>query len=195
MPPSLTQPRFLKRFRMEIDLSKPVAEPALPDGYHLVPWHPAHLERHAAVKYQSFRNEIDSDLFLSLATEPGCRDLMRGIVTHSGFLPQATWLIEFRGNEFAPNQACGTIQGIVQNGLKGAIQNVAVAPEHRGFGLGRALLLQSLAGFRMAGMTRVYLDVTAENRKAVQLYRSLGFQHKQTSYREMPTISVDVANL
>jgi len=191
MPPTLTQPRFLKRFRMEIDLLKQVPAPTLPEGYHLVPWHPAHLEQHAAVKYQSFKNEIDSDLFLSLATPTGCQDLMRGIVTHSGFLPQATWLIEFRGNEFAPNRACGTIQGITQNGLKGAIQNLAVAPEHRGCGLGRALLLQSLAGFRAAGMTRVYLDVTAENRNAVQLYRSIGFQHKQTSYRELPMISVD----
>lgn len=176
---------------MEMELSKPVPEPTLPEGYHLVPWHPAHLELHAAVKYQSFKNEIDSELFLSLATPKGCQDLMRGIITHSGFLPQATWLIEFRGNEFAPNQACGTIQGIAQNGLKGAIQNLAVAPEHRGFGLGRALLLQSLAGFRAVGMTRVYLDVTADNRNAVQLYQSIGFERKQTSYREMPMISVE----
>ena len=61
-----------------------------------------------------------------------------------------------------------------------------VVPEHRGQGLGRALMLQSLHGFRKAGMQRVSLEVTADNRPAVALYRSLGFRLTRTLYRPMP---------
>ena len=34
---------------------------------------------------------------------------------------------------------------------------------------------QKFTGFRAAGMRRVYLEVTADNAPAVELYRSLGF--------------------
>src|SRR5438876_101155 len=77
----------------------------------------------------------------------------------------------------------GTIQGVVQTGQWGAVQNVGVAPEHRGRGLGRALVLKSLSGFRTAGVPRVYLEVTARNTAAVQLYRSLGFRLARTTYK------------
>jgi ribosomal protein S18 acetylase RimI-like enzyme len=49
--------------------------------------------------------------------------------------------------------------------------------------LGRALVLRSLAGFREYGAKRVYLEVTAPNLAAVELYRRLGFQHIRTMYR------------
>ncbi|HEY2251304.1 MAG TPA: GNAT family N-acetyltransferase, partial [Planctomycetaceae bacterium] len=100
------------------------------------------------------------------------------------FVPQATWLISCR---VAPQQAedCGTIQGLIQTGQWGAVQNVGIAPEHRGRGLGRALVLKSLAGFQSVGVARVYLDVTARNTAAVQLYRSLGFRLARTTYKSV----------
>jgi ribosomal protein S18 acetylase RimI-like enzyme len=178
--------RYLKRFRMEIDLRQAdLAQPRLPSGYVFRRWQPQLLCEHARVKSESFHQEMDSHMFLSLASPAGCEDLMRGIVNHPGFLPQATWLVEFAGNPFSGVQPCGTIQGLAHSARLGSIQNVGVIPAHRGFGLGRAVVLQALRGFRRAGLQRVYLDVTAENIPAVELYRSVGFRTISTSYREL----------
>ncbi len=174
---------YYKRFRMEIDLrGLRLAVPALPAGYEWVDWQLPLLERHAQAKFESFRDEVDSDVFPSLGDPVGCRDLMSEIVQRATFVPGATWLINCR---IAPDQCedCGTIQGLVQPGEWGAVQNVGVAPEYRGQGLGRALVLKSLAGFQAVGVARVYLEVTACNLAAVQLYRSVGFRLARTSYK------------
>ena len=174
---------YYKRFRMEIDLNRVrLGEPVLPAEYEWVAWEPGLLERHAMAKYESFRAEIDSDVFPCLGDAAGCRNLMSEIVQRATFVPAATWLITCH---VAPGQSedCATIQGVVQTGQWGAIQNVGVAPEHRGRGLGRALVLKSLAGFRTAGVPRVYLEVTARNTAAVQLYRALGFRLVRTTYK------------
>jgi GNAT superfamily N-acetyltransferase len=174
---------YYKRFRMEIDLRQMrLNEPTLPAGYEWVAWQPDILERHALAKFESFRSEIDSDVFPSLGNPAGCRNLMSEIVQRATFVPAATWLIACR---VATGQCedCGTIQGLVQAGEWGAIQNVGVAPEYRGLGLGRALVFRSLAGFQAAGVQRVYLEVTACNLAAVQLYRSVGFRLARTTYK------------
>jgi ribosomal protein S18 acetylase RimI-like enzyme len=190
---------YYKRFRMEISLAEVrLAEPVLPQGYEWAAWELSLLERHALAKFESFRDEIDSEVFPCLADPLSCRSLMSEIVQRVTFVPQATWLISC---QLAPDQGdggqwedCGTIQGLIQTGQWGAIQNVGIAPEHRGRGLGRALVLKSLAGFQAAGVSRVYLDVTARNTAAVQLYRSIGFRLARTTYKavDRPTASFAV---
>jgi ribosomal protein S18 acetylase RimI-like enzyme len=55
-------------------------------------------------------------------------------------------------------------------------------------------VLQSLAGFQAAGVSRVYLDVTARNSTAVGLYRSIGFRLARTTYKavDRPTAAYAV---
>lgn len=185
---------YYKRFRMEIRLDQVrLAEPALPRGYEWVAWQSSLLERHALAKFASFRDEIDSEVFPCLGDPLSCRSLMSEIVQRATFVPQATWLISC---QVAPGQweDCGTIQGLIQTGQWGAVQNVGIAPEHRGRGLGRALVLRSLAGFQTAGVSRVYLDVTARNSTAVGLYRSIGFRLARTTYKavDRPTAAYAV---
>lgn len=200
------QTRYFKRYRMELDFRRTMVPMAvLPEGYRWCAWHPRHFRRHAAVKWSSFYREVDSQLFRSLATYRGCLDLMRGIIRHEGFHPASTWLIEALDDGVFGNgadhgetrhlrsPACGTIQGLRHSKVLGSIQNVGIVPEHRGFGLGRSLVLKALAGFRAYGLVRVYLDVTAENRAAVDLYRSIGFQHMKTSYHEPAEPSDELA--
>ncbi len=55
------------------------------------------------------------------------------------------------------------------------IADVAVDPEHRGRGLGRAVLTASLRGLRGEGVRTIYLNVTEGNTPALALYRSVGF--------------------
>ena len=168
---------YYKRFRMEIDLDGSLAPPVLPAWFSWTPWDEALLDQHAEVKYLSFRDEIDAQVFPCLGDRFGCQRLMREIRRKPGLLPQACWLIA------GPRGYCGTIQGVVDRGPIGAIQNVGVVPAYRGCGLGRALVRRALVGFFQAGLRRAYLEVTAENSGAVRLYRDVGFRRAKILYK------------
>jgi ribosomal protein S18 acetylase RimI-like enzyme len=178
----MTPIRYFKRYRMVLDLARPLPPaPVLPDGYFWLPWDDSLVTAHAQAKYASFHTEIDSEVFPSLATETGCEQLMRAIRFKPGFLPGATWLIA-HGAEY-----CGTVQGIRERSGNGSIQNLGVAPAHRGRGLGSALLLQAVNGFRRARLPGAVLEVTADNATAVRIYRRLGFRCKKTIYKAVET--------
>jgi ribosomal protein S18 acetylase RimI-like enzyme len=168
---------YYKRFRMEIDLDGARAPWTLSEPFSWVPWEEPLLDRHAEVKYLSFRDEIDAAVFPCLGDRYGCQRLMREIRRKPGFLPAATWLVA------CPEGYIGTVQGVMDRGPIGAIQNVGVVPAYRGLGLGRALIRRALDGFRQAGLTRAYLEVTAENSSAVLLYRDVGFRRSKTLYK------------
>jgi (1->4)-alpha-D-glucan 1-alpha-D-glucosylmutase len=72
------------------------------------------------------------------------------------------------------------------------IFDVIVASDHRGRGLGRLLMIKALHGFRIAGLRKAYLEVTARNEHAVCLYRRLGFRSTRTVYKPIHTIQQDV---
>ncbi len=168
---------YYKRFRMEVDLDGDLESPRLPVGYSWVAWGEGLVERHAEVKYRSFREEIDALVFPCLGDPTGCLRLMREIRRKPGFLPGATWLITGPWGDVA------TIQGVADRGPIGSIQNVGVVPRARGLGLGRALVARALGGFRQVGLPRAFLEVTAENDSAVRMYRALGFRKAKTLYK------------
>ena len=123
----------------------PILPGTLPGRFVWVPWDEALLAEHAEVKYQSFRGEIDACVFPCLGDRYGCQRLMREIRRKPGFLPGATWLIA------CPEGYVGTVQGVMDHGPIGAIQNLGVIPAYRGIGLGRALVHRALIGFPPGG--------------------------------------------
>jgi ribosomal-protein-alanine N-acetyltransferase len=56
------------------------------------------------------------------------------------------------------------------------ISSIAVAPAHRGQGVGVALIKRVIGLLRRQGFGTVSLNVRLENRVAIGLYRKLGFQ-------------------
>lgn len=62
--------------------------------------------------------------------------------------------------------------------LTGRVYAVAVLPDARGFGLGRRLTEQVLAALRSRGAGRIFLEVRADNKRAIGLYRKLGFRKR-----------------
>lgn len=174
--------RYFKRYRMMFDCRRTsIPEPRLPPGYVWVPWSEHLLEVHATVKAESFRHEIDAVVFPCLGELAGCRKLMSDIAAHANFLPSATWLIQ-KTQGPAP-QYCGTIQGMARFFRAGAIQNVGILPDCRGLGMGRALVSRALIGFSEKGVRKVFLEVTAMNHPAVQLYERIGFRIENVSYQ------------
>src|SRR5205807_9645747 len=114
----------------------------LPAGFAWIAWDDALVEAHAQTLFASFDRELDTKVFPSLSSASGCFCLMSEIRRKPGFLPAATWIVA------NGNGTCGTIQGVRERSGCGAIQNLGVAALYRGQGLGEALLLQSLHGFR-----------------------------------------------
>ena len=177
---------FCRRLRLEIDLTRcDVARPELAAGYRWIEWTPELLGRHAAVKYRCFETEKDGKVFPSLRSAAGCQRLMDYIATNPMFVPTATWLLVCDKADRGEVIDCGTIQGLATIPDSGAIQNVGIVPEHRGRGLGRALVQTALRGFRESGLMHISLEVTAANEPAVRLYQSLGFQVTKTLYRSV----------
>jgi ribosomal-protein-alanine N-acetyltransferase len=58
----------------------------------------------------------------------------------------------------------------------GHIKDLAVAPEHRGEGIGRLLLARALTTLASEGVGRVKLEVRETNAAALSLYRDFGFE-------------------
>jgi ribosomal protein S18 acetylase RimI-like enzyme len=169
---------YFKRFQMQADLLVTLPPvPPLAEGYTWAAWDDRLLEMHAEVKYHCFRGEIDGVVFPNLSCRAGCLRLMREIRDKPGFLPGATWLVR------CGPEPCGTIQGVSDRRGGGMIQNLGLVPGHRGRGVGTALLVQALHGFRRAGLERAILEVTAQNEGAIRLYRRLGFRFRKTLYK------------
>ncbi len=179
---------YFKRFRMHFDLAHPIPSAGLPVGYHLLEWNERLLECHSQVKYKSFCEELDANVFPCLGDLDGCRRLMYDITRREGFLPSATWLIAYAGDHDSDLEYCGTIQAIRDAQGIGSIQNVGITPAHRGQGLGKVLLAKSLAGLKSQGISMASLEVTAVNQDAFRLYWQFGFRTVRTVFK-----TVDIA--
>lgn len=182
----LSRSVFIKRYRMQIELAcylpwihqPPPQIPLL----EWMAWHPKQVHQHAQVKWESFRQEMDGNVFPSLANREGCRQLMREISTKSNFVPEATWLACAHESAGKVNPV-GTIQGLRVGALHGAIQNIGVVAPWRGRGVGKELIRRSLQGFYLTGCRFVTLEVTTHNFRAIQLYESVGFKTSETVYK------------
>lgn len=175
---------FFKRLRMQIDLhTRQFARSVPPPDYDLHPWQEKLLEAHADAKSRSFRDELDANLFPSLAEPDGCLRLMNEISCRQGFVPQATWLITFRDPKTGRQENCGTVQGIHEQYDIGAIQNIGVSRNHRGRGLGSLIINQCLQGFQQVGIRYVTLEVTAHNTGAIRLYERIGFRIQRIVFK------------
>jgi ribosomal protein S18 acetylase RimI-like enzyme len=61
-------------------------------------------------------------------------------------------------------------------GLEGEVAEVYVAEGHRGQGVGEALVRRAVQLFQERGVTLGYVWTRSENRAAIRLYRSAGFE-------------------
>ena len=174
---------YFKRYQMELDLQFfDIPSPELSPGYRFVPWSEADLDKHADIKYQSFCNEIDANVFSCFRELEGCQRLLREITSRNNFLPDATWLLVYD----CPQSETPTTVDVQQ---RGAIQNIGIHPAHRDQGLGSSLLFKSLAFIKARGLQRVILEVTSQNVGALRLYKRLGFRIIKTVYKPAPTIT------
>ncbi|MFN5918771.1 MAG: N-acetyltransferase, partial [Planctomycetota bacterium] len=115
---------FIKRYRMQIELAVhlPWISDSSRESDSLVwhSWHPKLAGHHAQVKWESFRQEMDGNVFPSLASREGCRQLMRELSVKNTFVPEATWLA-CSSESLGKEMGVGTIQGLRSGPVHGAI--------------------------------------------------------------------------
>jgi len=71
--------------------------------------------------------------------------------------------------------------GAVTDRRKGQIFMLGVDPDYQGRGIGKRVLLAGLSHLRSKGLRVVELSVDGENRVALALYRSIGFEIRASS--------------
>ncbi|MFQ5537027.1 MAG: ribosomal protein S18-alanine N-acetyltransferase [Gemmatimonadota bacterium] len=117
------------------------------------------VARVVEIESEAFTSPWRADTFLSLLDRPGAE----------------LWVLEMGGEAPPDPEIVG--YAVVWCVLDQAeIANIAVAPGHRGSGLGAALLEHMLEVARGRGAETVYLEVRVSNQAARRLYRRFGFE-------------------
>lgn len=70
-------------------------------------------------------------------------------------------------------------------GSRGYVQRLAVAPEHRRHGWGRALVVDALRWLQRHGAVTAFVNTQRHNERALDLYRSCGFQRMEAGLSVM----------
>ena len=136
----------------------------------------------------AYAGHVDARINDQYRTFTGCRQSLQDLIEQPGcgrFLRPAGVV----AGGVRSLQLSGLCLGSQVAGGVGHITQLCVAPEMRGRGLGRELLLRSLCAFRAAGSRAVSLTVTAANREAVRLYEQTGFR----TVKEFPAFVCEAA--
>ncbi len=89
-------------------------------------------------------------------------------------------LLNLFPNYFLVSKYCGKVVGYVTAALDkdgyGHIMSIAVDPEFRGMGIGKALIRAVESRLRRDGVKGVRLEVAVSNSIAIKLYEGLGYK-------------------
>jgi ribosomal protein S18 acetylase RimI-like enzyme len=139
------------------------------------PWDARYQDEAACVIAGAYRGHIDSEINDQYRSIAGARRFLRNVIQFPGcgtFFAPASWLaVDSRSS-----QLCGIcLTSLVADDV-GHITQICVLPEARGRGVGYELLRRSLVTLAQAGVSKASLTVTTANRRAVELYESVGFR-------------------
>ena len=131
----------------------------------------ADLDRVVAIEREAFTDPWPRSAFLDLLAQPQ----VRGVAADASAPSAARGLDGYALALVAADEA--------------EILNLAVAPDARRRGIGRALLDELLAVFRREQVARVHLEVRQSNAGALRLYQAAGFRPVSTrrAYYRNPT--------
>jgi mycothiol synthase len=155
--------------RMSAPIAEAIIVPELPDGFQIRPLDPAtEVEAWVSAANAGFADHFEPHQMTA--------DEKRHRMTEPGYLPEID-LVLVRDAHQIVGIGTNSTETMANGDKRGWVHLLALLPEYRGRGLGRALLLCSMAGLRQAGFDRAYLGVDSGNESgALKLYTSVGFQ-------------------
>lgn len=128
------------------------------------------------IELRTFR-PIDTDEVVALWHEAGLvrpwNDPVRDIRRHQGAQPGLFVVAEVQTD--GRTHVVGTVMAGF-DGHRGWLYYLAVAREHRGTGLGRALVAEAETRLEAVGCPKVQLMVRSENTGVIGLYEELGYE-------------------
>lgn len=126
------------------------------------------------VHYRVFE-EDDLHRVLDLANEALDEDYEGGLFLHFARMYPRGFLVAEAGGDVV-----GFVVGTVQRAYHARILALAVDDDWRRQGIGTQLTERFVENFRDFGVDRITLEVRVSNDPAIRMYRSLGFEPKDT---------------
>jgi ribosomal protein S18 acetylase RimI-like enzyme len=118
---------------------------------------------------------IDARMNELYRSSEGCRSLLTSVLRHRGCgaaIPDASTI----ARESLTDRAVGFAVVTETSVRKAHLAQLAVAPDFQGRGLGRLLLNRTIERLSEMGYDRLSLMVSRDNHRALDLYRSMGFE-------------------
>ncbi len=149
-------------------------------------WEENDFDEAARVIHSSYRGSLDARINIQYGREEGCSETLSILTGHiwcGDFLPEVT--------RVAVSADTGQMIGVliasrIAEGA-GHISQISLRRSFQGLGIGRRMIESALLEFSRRGIRDASLAVTADNKGAVHLYESCGFQTIHTFpvfYRE-----------
>lgn len=155
--------------RMYTDISGPVPSPAICEGFTIRPLAGEHeIDAWVAAFNSGFAEHHDPP---TTTVEE-----KRNRMAEPGYLPDGDLVLVTDDGEIV-GIGRNAIETLDDGTKRASVNSLAIRPEFRGKGLGRALLAESINALYAAGFTHIRLTADSDNSSgALQLYESAGFK-------------------
>jgi ribosomal protein S18 acetylase RimI-like enzyme len=151
----------------------------LPPELEMRVWRDDDLNAAGRLISEAYAEHPDSVINDQYRSAHGSLRFLHNIVRYSGcgtFSPQVSHIVLER----ATRDIVGLVLGSRVSTTSGHITQLCVRPHYRRRGLGRMLLGVAAAAFLRQGLSEVSLTVTEANARAIELYRSEGYECRHT---------------
>ncbi|HWR37759.1 MAG TPA: GNAT family N-acetyltransferase [Clostridia bacterium] len=147
---------------------------AMSDEFEVRPWEDQYYQSAATLITAAYRGHVDSDINDQYRTTAGSLRFLNNIIRFPGcgvFDPAASFMAFHRSTRMPAGVIlCSRVKDDV-----GHVTQVCMVPEHRGKGIGEALVGATHGALRARNFHQLSLTVTKANARAVSLYERLGF--------------------
>jgi ribosomal protein S18 acetylase RimI-like enzyme len=168
---------FAREFRrLPLDASSPRAgDKTAPDPFVYRPWKSWNLTEASQVMQSAHVSGVDARMNELYRSSEGCRSLLTSVLRHRGC---GAAILEASSVARDPETDRAVAFAVVTetSPRKAHLAQLAVAPDYQGLGLGRRILGGVVERLSDMGYDGLSLMVSRDNHRALDLYRSMGFE-------------------
>jgi ribosomal protein S18 acetylase RimI-like enzyme len=166
------------RLFMALPLAAPMDGKVIAADIELRRWTEQDYQPSAAVITSAYRNHVDSEINDQYRTLSGSLRFLNNIIRFPG-----CGTFDAESSFVAVNKRNHALVGVILCSRvrydTGHVTQICVLPEHRGLGLGKALLAATVRNLTQRKFSALSLTVTEANSPAVDLYARLGFEQRR----------------
>jgi len=146
-----------------------------PDGFVHRSWKSWNLTEASSIMQSAHTAGIDARMNELYRSSEGCRSLLTSVLRHRG-CGAAILDASSVARDPRTDRAAGFAVVTETSPRRAHLAQLAVAPDYQGRGLGRRILSRVMERLAEMGYEGLSLMVSRENHRALDLYRSMGFE-------------------